>query len=211
DIYITDRIGYNVLLRNDIDDSNWIQVEILSDQTGGAGGLGTKIWLYEAGHIGEPEFLKGFREVTGEYGYLAQDMPTVHFGAPQALEYDIKIEFLDGKQRIISDITPGQKIQTAYILPPVNLSGQRELNKALFYYENIIQLTWNANPENENIVKYRIYKIDPWRKFEYMDEVNSDFFIYNVRNTSSSSEYTFAVTGVNSSGIEGAPAYITVK
>ncbi len=211
DIYITDKRGYNVLLRNDVDDSNWIQVEILSDQTGGVGGLGAKVSLYESGHLGEAEFLKGFREVTGEYGYLAQDMPSVHFGAFQGLEYDIEIKFLDGKQRILSGITPGQKIQTAYILPPLNLNGQRELNKALFYYENVIQLTWNANPGNENITRYRVYRIESWRKFEYIDEVTSDVLIYHVRNTSTSTEYTFAVTAVNSSSIEGAPAYVTVK
>jgi len=211
DIYITDRIKHNVLLRNDVDDSNWIQVEILSDQTGGVGGIGAKLRLYEAGHLGEPGFLKGFRELTGEYGYLAQDMPAAHFGVNHSLKYDLLIEFLNGEQRTLSSITPGQKIQTAYILPPLNLSGERKLNKALFYYENIIQLNWSANSGNKDIVKYRIYKIEPWRKFEYIDEVAADIFVYHLRDTSNDVKYIFAVAAVNSQNIEGAPAYIILE
>ncbi|HZX11326.1 MAG TPA: FG-GAP-like repeat-containing protein [Acidobacteriota bacterium] len=211
DIYITDRVKHNVLLRNDVDDSNWIQVEILSDQTGGAGGIGTKLCLYEAGHLGEPGFLKGFRELTGEYGYLAQDMPAAHFGVNHSLKYDLIIEFLNGEQRTLSSIAPGQKIQTAYILPPLDLSGERKLNKGLLYYEDVIQLKWNANSGNSDLIKYRIYKIEPWRKFIYIDEVTADVFIYNVRNTTQGLQYTVAVTAVNSQNIEGAPAFVTIE
>lgn len=211
DIYITDKRGYNVLLRNDLDDSNWIQVEVLSDQTGGTGGLGAKLSLYEAGHIGESDFFKGFREITGEYGYLAQNMPTAHFGVNHSLKYDIKIEFLNGEQRTVSDITPGQKIQTAYILPPLDLNGVRKLNKALFYYENVIQLSWKANSGNSDIIKYRIYRIEPWRKFIFIDEVAADVLVYHIRNTSNEIQYIFAVTAVDNHNIEGAPAYVLVE
>jgi len=211
DIYIVDKRGYNVLLRNDVDDSNWIQVEILSDQTGGAGGLGAKLSLYQAGHLDEPEFFEGFREITGEYGYLAQDMPAAHFGVTQSSSYDLKILFLNGEQRTISGITPGQKIQTAYILPPSALTGTRKLNKALFYYENVIQLTWEANPGNSSITKYRIYKIEPWRKFVYLDEVAADIFVYNIRDTSDDISYTFAVTAVDQNNIEGAPSFVRIE
>jgi hypothetical protein len=211
DIYITDRIRHNVLLRNDVDDSNWIQIEIISDQTGGTGGIGAKLRLYEAGHLGEPGFLKGFRELTGEYGYLAQNMPAAHFGVDHSLKYDLMIEFLNGEQRTVSDITPGHKIQTAYILPPLDLRGEEKLNKGLFYYENIIRLAWNANPGNSSITKYKVYKIEPWRKFIYMDEVMANIFEYVVRNTNQSSERVFAVTAVNSQNIEGAPAFVTIE
>ncbi|MBD3415219.1 MAG: hypothetical protein GF421_12425 [Candidatus Aminicenantes bacterium] len=211
DIYLTDKGGYNVLLRNDVDDSNWIQIEILSDEMGGTGGLGAKLSLYRTGHVGEPGFLVGYREITGEYGYLAQDMPAVHFGVSQNSQYDLKIEFINGAQRTLTNISPGQKIQTGYILPPADLEGERKQNRALFYQENVIQLTWNVNPDNQNVVKYRIYQIEQWRKFEYMDEVNADVLVYNVRNTSPETQYTFAVTAVNSSDIQGVPAYVIVE
>jgi hypothetical protein len=211
DIYITDKRGYNVLLQNDVNDSNWIQVEVVSDQTGGVGGLGAKLSLYEAGHAGESDYFKGYREITGEYGYLAQDMPAVHFGASQALNYDLIIEFLDGKQRTLTNISPGQKINTAYILPPKDLKGERKQNRALFYYENVIQLTWNVNPGNQDITKYRIYRIEQWRKFDFIDEVNADVLVFNVRNTINEVPYTFALTAVDSSNIEGAPAYVVVE
>lgn len=70
---------------------------------------------------------------------------------------------------------------------------------------------WNANSGNSDLTKYRIYKIQPWRKFNYIDEVTADVFIYNVRNTTQGLQYTFAVTAVNSQNIEGAPAFITIE
>ena len=210
DVYLTDKRGYNLLFRNDINNSNWIKIDVL-DYTGGIGALGTKLDLYLAGHLGQPPFLKGHREIHGEYGYLGQDMPTVHFGALASSEYDLKVTFLNGEERTYTNITPGQKIQVSYILPPLNFAGVKKLNRSLFYHETVIQLTWAQNPNSNNIQKYRIYTIQNNGDKILLEEVPATTLIYIVRNVQNAELYRFALTAVNQNNIEGAAAYTTVK
>lgn len=210
DIYLADKKEYNLLFRNNINDSNWIQIDVL-DYTGGIGALGTKLDLYLAGHLGQPKFLKGHREIHGEYGYLGQDMPTVHFGAPASSEYDLKVTFLNGEERIFTSITSGQKIQVLYILPPLNFAGVKKENRSLFYRETVIQLKWAQNPGSNNIQTYRIYTIQNNGDKIILEEVPATTFNYSVRNVQNSELYRFALTAVDQNNIEGAAAYTTVK
>ncbi len=209
DIYISDKRDYNLLMRNNKNDSNWIQVEVI-DNTGSAGGIGTKLDLYSAGHLGQGQYLKGHREIHGEYGYLGQDMPAAHFGVPASAQYDLKVTFPNGEERITRNITPGHKIQIAYISAPLNFNGIREENKALFYRESVISLSWEANPENENIIKYRIYMFDEGGNWTLLDVVYADTFNYMARGLEKDRSYRFALTAVDQNDAEGAAAYTTV-
>ena len=209
DIYISAKKDYNVLFRNDINNSNWIQVDVI-DNTGCVGGIGTKLDLYSAGHLNQGQYLKGHREIHGEYGYLGQDMPTAHFGASASAQYDLKVTFPNGEERITRNISAGQKILVAYILAPLNFSGIREENKALFYRESVISLTWEANPKNINIIKYRIYILEDDGQRTLLDEVYADTFNYLVRGVEKDRPYSFALTAVDDSEAEGAAACTTV-
>jgi hypothetical protein len=211
DIYVTAKRGHNLLFRNEINNSDWFEVEILSDNTGAAGGIGTKIDLYAAGHLGERTYLKGHREIMGEYGYLGQDMPAAHFGAPSAggAKYDLRVTFLNGEQRIFRDLTPGQKIQVASIMPPLNFEGRKIENKALFYHETLIELAWEPNPLNNAVQKYRLYEIEPVQVL--LAELPVDILAYSVRNVDKTKPYRFALTAVDTNGSESQPVYATVN
>jgi len=211
DIYVADKRGYNLLFRNEINNSAWIQVEILSDHNGAVGGIGTKIDLYAAGHVGERTYLKGHREIMGEYGYLGQDMPIAHFGAPSAggAKYDLRVTFLNGEERIFRDLTPGQKIQVAFISPPLNFEGRKIENRALFYRETLIELKWQPNPQNKSIQKYRLYEIDQGQTL--IAEISADKTGYTIRGANKSKVYRFAITAVDENGNESEPAYATVN
>jgi hypothetical protein len=210
DIYIADADYYNVLLRNDCNDSNWIQVDII-DHNRAIGGIGTKLDLYVAGHVGEPNFLRGHREIHGEYGYLGQDMPTAHFGASSGSIYDLKVTFFDKLEKVIQNITPGQKIQVAYphVYAPLNFTGSRSENKALFYRESLIMLSWDENPDNENIQKYRIYEMDGENR-TFLADVSADTFRYMLRHVNKYRQYRFALTAVDLNDTEGEAAYLTL-
>jgi hypothetical protein len=211
DIYLADKRAYNLLFRNDLNNSDWIQVEIVSDHTGSIGGLGTKIDLYAAGHVGEKAFLKGHREIQGEYGYLGQDMPIAHFGAPSAggARYDLRVTFLDGRQKIFQNLTPGQKIQVVLISPPLNFQGVKKENKALFYRESLIELLWEPNPLNTGVQKYRIYEANG--SLTLLAEVPGNQFEWTIRNVSKTKAYRFAVSAVDDAGSESEPAYTVVN
>jgi hypothetical protein len=210
DIYVTDADYYNVLLQNDLNDANWIKVKVW-DQTGGVGGIGTKLDLYVAGHANESAYLRGHREIQGEYGYLGQNMPAVHFGAPSP-PYDLKVTFADGTVRTFTGLTSGQTFQALYpsVQAPLNLTGERKINKALFYWESLIILNWQQNPANENIFKYRIYEVDNSTKI-LLDEVEGDTFSYMLRQADKNRTYVLEVRAVNSLLIEGKAATVIVN
>ncbi|MGD2245812.1 MAG: FG-GAP-like repeat-containing protein [Candidatus Aminicenantes bacterium] len=210
DIYVADADSFNVLLRNDLNDSNWIQVKV-TDNTKGVGGFGTKLDLYQAGHVDDPQFLRGHRQIQGEYGYVGQDMPTVHFGAPSSLLYDLKITFLDGKTKVVENVHTGQKIQVRYsfIYPPLNLQAQVIQNNALFYREHLIVLSWQANPENVDIQKYRVYAVESGKR-TLLSEVDAATLSYTLRHVDETKTYQFEVAAVDSSNEEGDAATVTV-
>lgn len=210
DIYVTDADYYNILLRNDLNDDNWIKVEVW-DHTGGVGGIGTKLDLYATGHANESAYLRGHREIQGEYGYLSQDMPVAHFGAPSP-PYDLKVTFADGTVRTFMGLTSGQTFQALYpsVQAPLNLTGERKINKALFYWESLIILNWQQNPANENIFKYRIYEVDNSTKI-LLDEVDGDTFSYMLRQADKNRTYVLEVRAVNSLLIEGKAATVIVN
>lgn len=211
DVYLTDNKNYSLLFRNDIDNSDWIQVEITSDNYGVVGAIGTKLDLYAAGHLDELAYLKGHREIQGEYGYLGQDTPIAHFGAPSAggAKYDLKVAFPDGTVKLFRDLTPGQKIQVAPISPPLDFRGVKKENRALFYRETLIELTWQANPKNVDVTKYRIWGFNPDKTL--LGEVTADTYKFIVRNINKALTYRFGITSVGVENDESEPAYATVN
>ncbi len=211
DIYVTDWDNYNLLFRNEINNSDWLQVEITGDHLGAVGGIGTKLDLFVAGHLNEPAYLKGHRELQGEYGYLGQDMPIVHFGAPSAggLKYDLKVTFLDGQQKTLRNLAPGQKIQVASISAPLNFQGKKIENKALFYRETLIELSWEPNPQNTGVAKYRLYQVDAGQTL--IAEVSASQFSYTLRNMDKAKTYIFAITAVDETDNESESATLTVS
>jgi len=214
DIYITDKQYFNVLMRNDLDNSDWIQVDII-DQNKTVGKIGTKLDLYLAGHLGGSQYLKGHREAQGEYGYLGQDMPTIHFGAPASKQYDLRVTFTDGTKKKYYNITPGQKIQVEYQEPedhvysPLNFRNTRKKFKIWLHKESIIILSWAANPQNQNIQQYRIYTIQGNYQ-TLLAEVSADVFEYRVKHTGGKTQLEFSITAVNTDGREGDAAYLCI-
>jgi hypothetical protein len=211
DIYVTNKDGYNRLFRNDLNDSNWIQAEILSDSLGNIGSIGAKLDLYLAGHVGEPAYLKGHREITGEYGYVGQDMPIAHFGAPASggARYDLLVTFPDGRQRVYSGLAPGRKVNVASISPPLNFQGEMIENLALFYHETLIELKWEPNPLNDDVQGHRLYELDQGQNL--LAELPASQFSFTLRNMDKSRAYRFALTAVDSQGLESEAVTATVN
>jgi hypothetical protein len=209
DIYLTDAKGPNLLFRNDVDNADWLQVEIVSDHLGAVAGFGSKVDLYAAGHLGQKAYLRGHREIQGEYGFCGQDQPIAHFGAPSAggTRYDILVTFLDGRAKSILNVTPGQKIQVAAIFPPTDFEVKRVENKALFYRELIFELSWAANPLDLRVAKYRIYDVTEAQTL--IVEVPETQLAYTLRNMDKTKAYRFALTAVDDGGSESEPVYST--
>jgi hypothetical protein len=123
------------------------------------------------------------------------------------------------------------------VYPPLSFSGQQSLNRSLYLAEYINQLTWHANPDNENIVKYRIYlisetqnrnEVNPSRlninrtsrrnriidrqteNRSFLVELDANTFEYWQRNVDNDKSYTYEIVAVNDEGREGDPAIIII-
>ncbi|NIM91925.1 MAG: hypothetical protein GTO17_13380 [Candidatus Aminicenantes bacterium] len=96
------------------------------------------------------------------------------------------------------------------IYPPLSCSGQKVLNRSLSQAEYINVLTWEANPNNVNIVKYRIYQVEGEGQ-SLLVELNADTFQYWHRNVDKDRQYAYILVAVNDEGREGDPAYISVQ
>jgi hypothetical protein len=109
DIYITDKKGNNALLRNEINNSNWIKVEIPVDHVGAIGGLGVKVYLRKDGK------LIGYREIIPAQGYLGTDSSEVVFGLKSpAGTYEVWARFANNVVRKVKDVRARQRVKIPY-------------------------------------------------------------------------------------------------
>jgi hypothetical protein len=96
------------------------------------------------------------------------------------------------------------------IYAPLNFTGQVVENKALFYREYIHKLTWESNPQNRNIVSYRIYEVDDMNNI-FLEEFSVTTFEYTRRHTSKGKTYNYELWAVDDKGRTGTePARLTI-
>ena len=96
------------------------------------------------------------------------------------------------------------------IYPPLNAKGEKILNRSLLQVEYINVLSWEANPDNENITYYKIYLIDGTQRMPLVTLPSSDFKYWH-RKVDKGKTYIYWILAVDSSGREGDPAIVTVK
>jgi hypothetical protein len=96
------------------------------------------------------------------------------------------------------------------IYPPVNFTGEVMENKSMFYREYMQKLTWEANPINRNIEKYRLYEIDGLDTY-FVAEFPASTFEYTRRHTLKGKSYSYELWAVDNLGRTGSdPAVLTL-
>jgi hypothetical protein len=96
------------------------------------------------------------------------------------------------------------------IYAPSNARGVKVLNRSLSQAEYINVLTWEANPDNADIVNYRIYRVEGPQK-TMLTYVDSNVFEYRERRVERDRVYTYWIVAVNAEWREGAPAEVVVQ
>lgn len=96
------------------------------------------------------------------------------------------------------------------IYPPANFQGQKVFNRSLSQAEYLNVLTWKANGNNVNTVKYKIYLVEGENK-SLLVELNANTFQYLHRRVEKNMQYRYAIHAVNDENREGDPTYITVQ
>jgi hypothetical protein len=95
---------------------------------------------------------------------------------------------------------------------PLEVEGERILNRSLAQSEYINILKWKPNPLNTGnpLSKYRIYQLvnDQWHSFT---EVSATSFEYWQRNVDKDKTYQYKIVAKNARGREGEPAYCIIN
>jgi len=96
------------------------------------------------------------------------------------------------------------------IHPPLEFEGQTVTNRSLSQIEYINVLHWRANPDNTNIVMYRIYLIEGERKI-LLSEVDAQNDTSWHRKVRKDRDYVYAIFPVNHENQQGNPACLTMQ
>jgi hypothetical protein len=140
DFYLACNKGTNFLLRNDLGNSNHYIDVLCRGPKGDYGGFGSRVSIYQAGHIGDPAYLLGYQESVSNFGYMSQNQPALHFGLGQQVSCDVRIDLTDGQvyeyPNVSADQTLAMKEKPALLLAYVSGDNQtgfieRTLNQPL--------------------------------------------------------------------------------
>jgi hypothetical protein len=107
----------------------------------------------------------------------------------------------------LSDTASGQLTVQATVYPPINIFLTREINRSLFRKEAFHTISWSMNPNNSGvtITGYRIYRKEAGEgdeRYQLIGAVAGDAFAYVDGYLDVNKAYLYAVTSVESSGLE---------
>jgi PKD repeat protein len=107
----------------------------------------------------------------------------------------------------LSDTASDQINLQATVYPPINIFLTREINRSLFRKEAFHTITWSLNPNNSSvtITGYRIYRKEAGEgdeRYQLLGAVSGDAFAYVDGYLDVNKAYAYAVTSVESSGLE---------
>jgi len=115
-------------------------------------------------------------------------------------------EAINSPQRITVELD----VLALPIYAPLSFSGVLKENRALFYREYVHHLTWEANPNNRNITKYRLYEVSGVNRI-LIQEVSSSTFEYMRRHVKKGSNYTYELFAVDDKGRTGEAAILIMQ
>ena len=114
------RQGSNILWLNNLDSNNYLRFRLTGIKSNSPA-IGAKIWLYEAGHLNNSNYLSGYRQTGSKLtGWGYQNERIVHFGVNSKKKYDARIVFPAGKTKILRNLLPGKTLHITEISAPVS-------------------------------------------------------------------------------------------
>jgi hypothetical protein len=81
----------SLLLRNESDGGNWLEVCVRMHRHVNRMGIGSRVNVYEAGRLGEPDALLGSHEIAAGFGYASGQEAVAHFGLGERTRCDVEM------------------------------------------------------------------------------------------------------------------------
>lgn len=96
------------------------------------------------------------------------------------------------------------------VLPPVDVSAKRVLNRSLSQAEYLNVITFAANPANTLVAGYRVYSVDGASRKE-IASLDPGTFQFIDRGVKPAKEYEYAIVAFNASDQESDPVSVIVR
>ncbi len=96
------------------------------------------------------------------------------------------------------------------IYAPSNAAGEKVLNRSLSQAEYINVITFEPNPDNVDIVHYKIYTVEGGQRTELVT-LDANTFKYLHRGVSKNKSYTYQIVAINNEPREGLPATVVIQ
>ncbi len=93
---------------------------------------------------------------------------------------------------------------------PQNFVGQKQNNSSGLLEEYINVLSWQANPWNQDIIKYKLF-VKGTGGWEFLADFSPDVLEYMHRGVNKDDAYEYMVRAVDSKNREGEAAYLTIQ
>ena len=109
DCYLANDDKSSFYYKNQINNHNFLKIKLIGTKSN-RDAIGAKAFLFEAGHLGEKQYLLGLREINGGYGYGCMNSTVIHYGVLPGKKYDLKICFPSGIELVRNNLESGQII-----------------------------------------------------------------------------------------------------
>ena len=90
-----------MLLQNESKSGHWLEVTVKGTEGVNRMGMGSKVTLYQAGHLEEKSKMLGHREIAIGFGYASAQEAVVHFGLGEHTSCDLVVTLPHGKGVIV--------------------------------------------------------------------------------------------------------------
>ncbi len=101
DLYVVNWGVENRLLRNTLDDGNWLKVRLVGTLSNRMA-VGSRVWVRREGK------LVGMAELPTASGFCAQPPQELLFGVQAGSTYTVEVRFPSGARKVLTGITPGR-------------------------------------------------------------------------------------------------------
>jgi hypothetical protein len=98
------------MMQNVTSERHWLKVRVLGTDKVNRMGIGTKIFVYKSGALGQPASLLGFQEIATGYGYASGQVAECHFGLGDHTKVDLKLILPNGQSIVQSDVPSQQRL-----------------------------------------------------------------------------------------------------
>ncbi len=96
DLFVANRNVPAVFYQNHTNNQSFIKFN-LHGISANADAIGARVTIYSAGHINQPEYILGVREISGGSGLYSLNDPVIHFGLDTVKAVDAVLRFPSGK------------------------------------------------------------------------------------------------------------------